>query len=109
VNETRTPKEFFEMLPSKFKPDKAAGIDVIVQISINGSNGGDWIVTIENQKLRAKEGIHPSSMLELKMEESDFMDLINGKISSEKAFMTGKIKFKGNIGLALRLKQTGFL
>jgi len=37
------------------------------------------------------------------------MDLINGKISAEKAFITGKIEFKGNIGLALRLKEAGFL
>jgi putative sterol carrier protein len=37
------------------------------------------------------------------------MDLINGKMSGEKAFITGKLRFKGNIGLALRLKETGFL
>ena len=110
VANVKTPKEFFdEMLPSRFKPEKASGIDVTVQINITGPNGGDWIVTIKNQKLKTEEGIAPSPTLKLRMAETDYMDLINGKISAEKAFMTGKIEFKGNIGLALRLKEAGFL
>ena len=110
MTDAKTPKEFFEkVLPSRFKPEKAAGIDVTVQINITGPNGGDWVVTIKNQKLEAKEGTHPSPTLELKMEEEDYMNLMNGKISAEKAFVTGKLKFKGNIGLALRLRESGFL
>jgi len=110
VTEVKTPKEFFEeVLPSRFKPEKAAGIDIIVQINITGPNGGDWVVTIKNQKLEVKEGTHPSPTLELKMIETDYMDLVNGKMSGEKAFITGKLKFKGNIGLALKLRETGFL
>ena len=110
MTEAKTPKEFFEkVLPRRFKPDKALGIDVTVQINITGPNGGDWVVTMKNQKLEVKEGTHPSPTLELKMAETDYMDLINGKMSGEKAFITGKLQFKGNIGLALRLKETGFL
>jgi len=110
VTDTKTPKEFFEkVLPIRFKPEKAAGIDVTVQVNITGPKGGDWVVTIKNQKLEVKEGTHPSPTLELKMAEADYMNLINGKMSGEKAFMTGKVKFKGNIGLALRLRETGFL
>ena len=110
LNDTKTPKEFFEkILPSRFKPEKAKGIDITVQINITGPSGGDWVVAIKDQKLEAKEGIHPSPTLELMMTEPDYMDLMNGRISAEKAFMTGKLKFKGNIGLALRLRETGFL
>ena len=110
MTEAKTPKDFFEkMLPSRFKPEEAAGIDVTVQVNITGSNGGDWIVTIKDQKLESKKGTHPSPTLELKIAETDFMDLMNGKMSGEKAFITGKLKFKGNIGLALRLRETGFL
>jgi putative sterol carrier protein len=110
VTEAKTPKEFFEeVLPRRFKPDKALGIDVTVQVNITGPNGGDWVVTIKNQKLEVKEGTNPSPTLELNMVEADYMDLINGKMSGEKAFITGKLRFKGNIGLALRLKETGFL
>ena len=110
MTEAKTPKEFLEkVLPSRFKPEKAAGIDITVQINITGPNGGDWFVTIKDQKLDTKEGTHPSPTMKLSMAESDYMDLINGKMSGEKAFMTGKLRFKGNIGMALRLKETGFI
>jgi putative sterol carrier protein len=110
VTEAKTPKEFFEeILPRRFKPDKALGIDVTVQVNITGPNGGDWVVTIKNQKLEVKEGTHPSPTLELNIAETDYMDLINGKMSGEKAFLTGKLRFKGNIALALKLRETGFL
>jgi putative sterol carrier protein len=106
----KTPKEFFEnVLPSRFKPDKAAGIDVTVQMNITGPNGGDWVVTIKNQELEVKEGKHPSPTLALEMAEADYLDLVNGKMSGEKAFLTGKLRFKGNIALALKLRETRFL
>ena len=110
MTEAKTPKDFFEkVLPSRFKPDKAADIDVTVQVKITGPNGGNWAVTIKNQKLDIKEGTHPSPTLSLEMAETDYIDLINGKISGEKAFLTGKLRFKGNIALALKLRETGFL
>ena len=41
--ETNTPKEFFEKaLPARFKPEKAAGIDVIAQLNVTGPEGGNW-------------------------------------------------------------------
>jgi putative sterol carrier protein len=108
--DVNTPKEFFErVLPKRFKPDKAAGIDVIVQVEVTGSNGGNWVVTIKNQEIDIKEGLYPSPNLLLKMKEKDYMDLVNGKISAEKAFFSGKVHFKGDISLALKLKEAGFL
>ncbi len=108
--EAATPKEFFEkILPQRFDPTKATGVDVIVQVSINGDNGGDWIVTIKNQKLNIKQGVQSSANLSLKMKEKDYLDLVNHRISAEKAFFTGKVQFKGNIALALKLREAGFL
>jgi len=108
--EATTPKEFFDkVLPSRFKPEKAAGIDVVVQVIVTGENNGDWIVSISNQKLTVAEGLHPSPTLSLKMTSKDFTDLVNRKISAEKAFFSGKVHFKGNIALALKLRDAGFL
>jgi putative sterol carrier protein len=108
--EAKTPKGFFEkVLPRRFKSDKAAEVDVTVQINITGANGGAWTVAIKDKKLEAKEGTHPSPTMALSMTEPDFMDLVNDKLSAEKAFFSGKIQFKGNIILALKLKEIGFL
>ena len=108
--EAKTPKEFFEkMLPARFKPEKAAGIDVVAQLNLTGAKGGDWVVIIRDQKLQVREGTIPSPTLTLKMVENDFMDIVNDKLSTEKAFFTGKINFEGNLSLALKLKDAGFL
>jgi len=108
--EAKTPKEFFEkVLPSRFNPSKAQGVDVTVQVNITGPNGGAWAVTIKDQKLEAKEGTHPSPTIAISMAEAEYMDVVNGKMSAEKAFLTGKIQFKGNIVLALKLREMGFL
>jgi putative sterol carrier protein len=108
--EAKTPKEFFEeALPARFKPDKAEGIDVTAQLNLVGSDGGDWVVVIKDQKLHVKEGTQQSPALTLKIAVIDFMNIVNGKLSAEKAFFMGKINFKGSLSLALKLRDAGFL
>jgi putative sterol carrier protein len=108
--EVKTPSEFFKkILPARFKPEKTKGIDVTAQVNVDGSNGGEWTITIRDQKMEVTEGTHESPTLAIAMAETDFLDLVNGKLSAEKAFFTGKIKFKGNITVALKLRDAGFL
>jgi putative sterol carrier protein len=108
--DVKTPKQFFEEeLPRRFNAAKAAGINVIVQLIIEGPQGGEWTVAIKDQKIAIEEGSTPAPTLSVKMSEKDYMDVINNKISGEKAFMTGKIHFKGSIALALKIKEMGFL
>lgn len=108
--EATSPREFFEkVLPQRFKADKAVGVDVIVQVNITGSNSGSWTAKVKDQKLEVTEGVCSSPTLTLQMADRDFVDLVNGKLSPEKAFFTGKVQFKGNIALAIKLRETGFL
>jgi len=108
--QAQTPKEFFEkILPARFKAEKAAGVNVVAQINVSGVEGGDWAVTVKDQKMQVTQGVHVSPDLTLKMTPADFLDLVNGKISAEKAFFSGKVQFKGNIAVALKLRDAGFL
>ena len=108
--ETNTPREFFEKaLPARFKPEKAAGIKVIAQLNVTGPEGGNWTVILKDQKIQVAEGTHVAPTLTLKMNENDFMDMVNGKLSAEKAFFTGRVHFRGDISVALKLRDAGFL
>jgi putative sterol carrier protein len=108
--ESKTPQEFFEKnLPARFNPEKAKGVDVTVQVNLTGSNPSDWVITIKDQKIQAAQGTIPDAKLVLKTSEADFLDLVNGKMSAERAFFSGKVNFKGDITTALKLKDAGFL
>ena len=108
--EAKTPKEFFEkVLPTRFNPNESKGVDVTVQINITGPNGGEWTVTIKDQKIEVKEGTHSSPTLMINMAETDYMDVVNGRMSGEKAFLNGRLRVKGNLALALKLREAGFL
>jgi putative sterol carrier protein len=109
-NQAKTPQEFFEkILLYRFKAEKAEGIDVIAQINVTGPEGGSWNVSVKDKKMQVCEGVHESPHLTLKMSLCDFLDLVNGKLSAEKAFFTGRVQFKGNIAVALKLRDAGFL
>jgi putative sterol carrier protein len=108
--EAKTPQEFFErILPLRFKPEKAKDIDATIQVKVTGPQSGDWTVEIKDQKLTLQKGKHPSSKLAIEVKDTDFLDIVNDKLSAQKAFFTGKIKFKGDITLALKLRDAGFL
>jgi putative sterol carrier protein len=108
--EAKTPQQFFdEILPLRFKPENAKGIDVTVQVSLTGPQGGVWMVEIKDQKLAVQKGSHPSPKLTVGAADIDFLNIVNDKLSAQKAFFTGKIKFKGDIALALKLRDAGFL
>jgi putative sterol carrier protein len=108
--EAKTPQEFFEKtLPVKFKPEKAQGIDITAQVNLTGPNGGEWAVKIKDQKIHVTKGAYPSPDITIGMTDADFIDLVNDKLSAQKAFFTGKIKFKGDVALALKLRDAGIL
>jgi len=108
--EVQTPKEFFEkVLPGKLDMSKTAGLDTVIQINLTGPNGGNWIVTIKDQKLDVQQGESPTPSITIKMADSDYVDMVNGRLSGERAFMTGKLKFRGSMAIGMKLKSIGFL
>jgi putative sterol carrier protein len=41
----------------------------------------------------------------IKMDFSDFTDMIGGKLDGMTAFMTGKLKIEGDMGVAMKLQS----
>ena len=108
--EVSTPKEFLDkVLPEKFDPEKAAGLAAVVQFKISGDNGGEWVLTIKDGKLDITNGTVDGPNMTLIMKDKDYVDLVNGKLSGQKAFMTGKLKFKGDMNLGMKMQKLGLI
>ena len=58
---------------------------------------------IANESIEVQMGTHASPNITITMKEKDYLDMVNGKLNGQTAFMTGKLKIAGDMGLALKL------
>lgn len=98
-----TVNETFDAMTSKFRPDKAQGVNAVIQYDIAGDQGGTWHAVIKDGACMVQSGAAPSPTLTLNMSAPDWLDMIAGKLSGQMAFMSGKLKLKGDMGLAMKL------
>jgi putative sterol carrier protein len=101
------PEEWFDkILPEKVakNPEKAGGFAGTFSFNIQGDSGGEWAVTIENGGCTVKKGMDPQSAFTITIKDENFVKLMNGELNGQMAFMTGKLKFKGNMGTAVKLQ-----
>lgn len=96
-------QSLMEKVVRAFQPEKAAGIDVQVQFHLSGSQGGDWVATIREQKLSVEPGTTGDPDLEFSADTQDVLDVYGGKLDPVQAYMQGKVQFRGDMGLAMRL------
>jgi putative sterol carrier protein len=96
-----TVKGFFEGLSDKLnaKPEKFAGMNCVYQFRVTDA----WNVKLSDGKVAVAEGEAPSPNCTITMAEADFLDLVSGKLNGQMAFLTGKLKVAGDMGLALKL------
>ena len=100
-------QEIFEHINEGFHPDKAAGVDAVIQFDLTGEGGGKYWIRVVDQKAEVHEGEHEDPTMTLISSAADYIALVNGELNPMTAFMQGKIKVKGDMGLALKL-QTMF-
>ena len=60
---------------------------------------------VVNESIEVQAGTHASPSITITMKESDYLDMVNGKLNGQMAFMSGKLKIAGDMGLALRLQN----
>jgi putative sterol carrier protein len=101
-----TPKEYFEVkVPEnlKTKGDKLSAINAIYEFQLKGTNGGTWSLDLTVPGGKVSEGSTGKANCTITMEDENFVKLISGQLNPQMAFMTGKLKVAGNMGLALKL------
>ena len=90
-------------LPSQIDLEKTKGVHAKIQISISGEGGGEWSVTVDNGKVTVEPGQLTNPQLVIKSSAENALKLIRGELNPMSAFMTGKVKINGDMGLAMKL------
>ena len=86
-----------------FLPEKAVGINTVIQYRLTGPEAGDYIITIQDAKCKVTEGIAPNAKMTLSADANDFRNIILGRMDPTMAFMQGKLKLLGDFTLAMKL------
>jgi putative sterol carrier protein len=100
--------EVFNRMPTLFRADRAGATQAVIHWNITGGPGGasdayetvieDGICTVTNQPVRDPK-------LAMTMDPVTFLKVVSGDGNPMMMFMTGKIKAKGDLGLAAQVAK----
>jgi putative sterol carrier protein len=98
-------KAIFEAMPGRLNASAAAGLDCVIQYDLSGDGAAQYFNTIKEGACSVSEGTHESPTMTVSMTAGDFVDLTEGKLDGMAAFMGGKLKIAGDMGLAMKLQS----
>jgi len=98
-----TIQDLMQAMPAAFLPEKAAGLNAVVQYHLTGAEAGDWVITIKDAKCSVQPGTAPHPTLTLTADSQVYKNLLSGKLNGMTAFMQGKIQLAGDLNLAMKL------
>ncbi len=88
--------------PSRFRPDRAEGVDATVHMQLTGDGGRDATIHVHDGTLDVAEGVPESPTLQLTATAEDWLAVENGEMNPMMAMMQGKLKLKGSIPFATK-------
>ena len=97
-----TVQEFFETLPSRANTSKTAGMSNSYVFDIEGV--GQWKVDVDDGTVTVTEGAGDADVT-ISTSEEMFQKIIAGEQNPTSAYMTGKLKIKGDMGAAMKLQK----
>jgi putative sterol carrier protein len=105
INMPLTIAALMSKMPGAFLPEKAPGLEAVIQFKFTGEEAGDWYADIKDGKVTVSQGIHPSPKMTLTADSGDYVKIFTGELDGMKAFMDGKLKMAGDLNLAMKLTQ----
>jgi putative sterol carrier protein len=95
-------KDFFENDLPNIDPSKLEGMTNTYAFDIDGA--GQWTVAIADGSLDVSQGLGEADCT-ISASEETLLKISRGEQNATSAYMTGKLKIKGDMGAALKLQK----
>ncbi|XVV12903.1 SCP2 sterol-binding domain-containing protein [Actinoplanes sp. CA-131856] len=107
-NRTKILDEVFNRMPTLFRPEKAGSTSAVIHWVITGGAGGasdTYETVIENGACTVTNQPVRDPKLTMTMDAVTFLKVVSGDGNPMMLFMTGKVKAKGDLGLAANVAK----
>jgi putative sterol carrier protein len=98
-----TVQDFFANLSSRADSSKTAGMTNSYLFDIEGA--GQWSVDVDDGIVTVTEGGGGDADVTIATSQETFEKIIAGEQNPTSAYMTGKLKVKGDMGAAMKLQK----
>lgn len=97
------PREFFEKgLPAQLAADPAKAKAIGATYKFVVADAGTWVVNLAELSVSEGEG---DAQCTVEVASADLAAILGKTLNPQMAFMSGKLKIKGDMGLAMKLGQ----
>ncbi|NXN69602.1 HSDL2 protein, partial [Himantopus himantopus] len=98
--------ETFRVIQGAMSEEYVRTTQGVFQFELSGEEGGTWYIDLKTKGGSAGFGKPPvTADVVMSMSSADFVKMFTGKLKPTLAFMSGKLKIKGNMTLAIKLEK----
>lgn len=99
-------EETFRLIKDFLSDDIVKATQAIYEFKLSGEDGGTWFLDLKSKGGNAGHGEPPDQAdVIMTLSTDDFVKMFSGKLKPTMAFMSGKLKIKGNMALAIKLEK----
>jgi len=100
-----TPQDVFDSMRGSFQPAKAKGVHARYQWDLSGPQGGQWWIDVEDGKYKMGKGKIDNPSVTFVATDKDWVAVSNHQIGGTWAYLTGRLKIRGDQTLARKLGE----
>jgi len=100
-----TPQEVFDSMRGSFQPAKAKGVHARYQWDLSGPHGGEWWIDVNGGTYKMGKGKIPNPSVTFIAKDKDWVAICHDQLSGTWAYLTGRLKVRGDQTVARKLGE----
>ena len=100
-----TPQDVFDAMRGSFQPAKAKGVHARYQWDLRGPHGGEWWIEVNDGTYQMGKGKISNPTVTFMAKDKDWVAICHGQLSGTWAYLTGRLKVRGDQNAARKLGE----